>query len=174
MKCHSICRESSLNIEKYEANIFQENFKASVEEITPFVAIVNSSKSRFVISQNLVSTTSYFTFVTGEKFASTNSTFTSSSFFFKSSIHIYQTDFSTLISISRLNQSLSISVIYKSLFKISTQAGKVISAAVTTQPFFFDNLSHSTQTSLFLITKSFRFNIISRILSFTHGKVEYS
>jgi len=74
-----------LKSEKYDFNISQENFIASTGEIIPFVVIVISRASRFVISQNLVFSISYFTFTTGEKFASISKRFTSSSSFFKSS-----------------------------------------------------------------------------------------
>jgi len=174
IKFHSICSDSSLKIEKYEDNIFEENFKASTGDITQLVEITISSESKLVISQNLVSLTSYLTLVTGEKLASNNKTLTSSSLFFSSSILKYQTDFSTLISISNDNPSLSISVIYKSLFKISIQIEVFISEALTTQALFFDNLIHSISGVFFLITKLFKFNIISNTESFTHGKVEYS
>jgi hypothetical protein len=174
IKLPSICNHSSLNNEKYETSIFPENFKASTGEIHPLVFISIFKDSRFVISQCLVFSISYFTFNTGEKLASINNTLTSSSFSFNSSILLYPTPFSTLISISKSNQSLSISVMYRSLFKISTPAGVLISQAVTIPALFFSNFNHSIQISFLSIIKSLRFNIISKILSFTPGKLEYS
>jgi hypothetical protein len=78
------------------------------------------------------------------------------------------------MSISNSSQSLSISVIYKSLFNISTQAGAFISEARTTQASFFFNFNHSTQISFLDKTNHLRFNIISITVSFTQGIVEYS
>jgi hypothetical protein len=49
-----------------------------------------------------------------------------------------------------------------------------MSDAVTIHAFDFDNFNHSTQISFFSKTKSFKFNIISMILSFIQGSVEYS
>ncbi|MDR3150870.1 MAG: hypothetical protein LBU14_04715 [Candidatus Peribacteria bacterium] len=86
--------------------------------IEPSVVIIISSESRLVISQNLVFSMLYFTFNTGEKLASISKTSTSSSFSCNSSCVKYQTHFSILISISNSKPSLSISVIYKSLFNI--------------------------------------------------------
>gem|GEM_PF-518522 len=174
INCHSTCNDSSLNIPKYDDNILEENLSESTGVITPFVEIVISKESRFVISPNLVSFTSYFTLITGEKFASISKTQTSSSIFFNSSIDKYQTDFSTLISISRFIPSLSISVMYKSLFKISIQACVFISDALTTQALFLDNFIHSIPGVFLSIIKLFKFNIISNIVSFTQGSVEYS
>jgi len=116
----------------------------------------------------------YLTFNTGEKFASINKTSTSSSLSFNSSTVRYQTHFSTLISIFNSKPSWSISVMYKSLFKISTHAGVLISAAVTFQDFDFESFNHSIQISPLLNTKPFKLRIISIILSLTHGSVEYS
>jgi hypothetical protein len=65
-------------------------------------------------------------------------------------------------------------VIYKSLFKISTPAGVLISAAVTFQDLDFESFNHSTPVSPLLRTKPFKLRIISIILSLTQGKVEYS
>jgi len=75
------------------------------------VFISKDRKSRLSKSQDLVFSTSYLTLTTGEKLVSIRRISTSSSFFFNSSIVKYQTHFSTLISISNFNQSLSISVI---------------------------------------------------------------
>jgi len=69
---------------------------------------------------------------------------------------------------------LSISVTYKSLFKILTPAGAFISAAVTIQAVFLFNFNHSIPESILSITKSLRFNIISIIVSLIPGRVEYS
>jgi hypothetical protein len=124
--------------------------------------------------QNLVLCISYFTFNTGEKFASIYNTSKSVSLSFKSSILKYQIHFSTLISISRDIQSLSIFVIYKSLFTISIHALVFISQAVTTHALFFVNFNHSIQASFFSIIRSLKFNIMSIILSFIHGIVVYS
>jgi hypothetical protein len=63
---------------------------------------------------------------------------------------------------------------YKSLFKISTPAGALISAAVTFHDFDFESFNHSTPVDHLLNTNHFRLSIISIILSFTHGSVEYS
>jgi hypothetical protein len=65
-------------------------------------------------------------------------------------------------------------VIYRSLFKISIPAGATISQAVTTPEVDLVSFNHSTPTSSFLRTKSFRFRIISMILSLIPGNVEYS
>ncbi|MBT3728754.1 hypothetical protein HOF65_08255 [bacterium] len=105
MNCHSTCKESSLNIEKYEVSISHENLIASTGEIAPFVVTTISRESKLVISQNLACSMLYLTFTTGEKFASTSNTSTSSSLSFSSSIVKYQTHFSTLISIFSSNQS---------------------------------------------------------------------
>jgi hypothetical protein len=106
--------------------------------------------------------------------ASICNTSKSSSLSFKSSILKYPIHFSILISISRLIQSLSIFVIYKSLLTISIQALAFISAALTTQALFFDNFIHSIQVSFLSIIKSLKFNIISIILSLIPGIVVYS
>jgi hypothetical protein len=63
---------------------------------------------------------------------------------------------------------------YKSLFKISIPAGAFISAAVTFHDFDFESFNHSTPVSPLRTTNPFRLSIISIILSFTHGNVEYS
>jgi hypothetical protein len=126
------------------------------------------------MSQNLVFSMLYLTFTTGEKLASTSNTSTSSSLSFNSSTVRYQAHFSTLISIFNSKPSWSISVIYKSLFKISTPAGVSISAAVTFQDVFFESFNHSIHVSHLLKTNHFKLSIISIILSLTHGKVEYS
>jgi hypothetical protein len=63
---------------------------------------------------------------------------------------------------------------YKSLFKISTPEDALISAAVTFHDFDFDSFNHSIHVSFLLKTKPFKFSIISIILSFTQGRVEYS
>jgi hypothetical protein len=65
-------------------------------------------------------------------------------------------------------------VIYRSLFKISIPTGATISQAVTTPDFDLVSFNHSTPTSSFLRTKSFKLRIISIILSLIHGRVEYS
>ena len=109
----------------------------------------------------------YLTFNTGEKLASISNTSTSSSLSFNSSIVIYQTHFSTLISIFNSNPSWSISVIYKSLFKISTPAGAFISAAVTFQDFDFESFNHSIPVSPLLRTNPFKLSIILLILYLT-------
>jgi hypothetical protein len=174
MKFHSTCNQASLNSPKYELSILDENLRASTGAMLPFVKTSIFKFSRFDISPFLVLSISYFTFKTGEKFASTSNTFTSSSTSFKSSTLLYQTFFSILISISISNQSLSISVIYKSLFSIFIQLGTSISHAFTTQALFLFSLIHSIPSIFFSITKSFRFNITSSILSFIPGKFEYS
>ncbi|NCO31811.1 hypothetical protein GW891_03270 [bacterium] len=57
---------------------------------------------------------------------------------------------------------------------ISTHQDDLISAAVTFHDLVLFNFNHSTQISLFDNTNPLRFNIISIIESFTHGRVEYS
>jgi hypothetical protein len=99
---------------------------------------------------------------------------TSSSLSFNSSVVKYQVHFSTLILISNSNQSLSISVIYKSLLITLTQAAVFISQAVTLQDLFLFKLIHSNQISSFSKINSFKFKIISIIVSLIHGRVEYS
>jgi hypothetical protein len=123
MNSQSTCNPSSLNNPKYEVNISPENLIASEGDIIQEVEISISRFSKLVISSILVDSTEYLTLVIGEKFASSNNTLTSSSFSLNSSIDKYPTLFSTLISMSNSNQSLSISVIYKSLFNIFTPAG---------------------------------------------------
>jgi hypothetical protein len=116
----------------------------------------------------------YFTLETGEKLVSIRSTSVSSSLSFNSSTVKYPAPFSILISIFNSKPSLSISVIYRSLFKISIPAGDTISQAVTAPEVDLVSLNHSTPTSSFLRTKSLRLRITSMILSLIHGKVEYS
>jgi hypothetical protein len=99
INCHSTCKDFSLNIEKYEVSISQENFIASTGVIAPFVVTTISRESRLVISPNLVCSILYLTFSTGEKLASICNISTSSSSSFSSSTVKYQTHFSTLISI---------------------------------------------------------------------------
>jgi hypothetical protein len=154
--------------------MLEENFIASTGDTVQLVKTSIFKFSKFEISPFLVFSISYFTFKTGEKLASSNNTLTSSSTSFKSSILLYQTFFSTLISISISNQSLSICVIYKSLFKIFIQLGVSISPALTTPAVFLFNLIHSIPSCFFSTTKSFRFNIRSSILSFIQGRFEYS
>jgi hypothetical protein len=79
MNCHSTCKASSLNIEKYEVNISQENFNAFTGFIDQSVVTVISKESKLIISQNLAFSILYFTFNTGEKLVSTSKTSTSSS-----------------------------------------------------------------------------------------------
>jgi hypothetical protein len=154
--------------------MFDENLSTSCGDITPFVFITISRESRFVTSQNLITLASYFTFIIGEKFASIRRTFTSSSLFFSSSIDRYQADFSTLIFISKSIPALSISVIYKSGLSIEIVDGTLISQALTTHTLDFFRVIHSIQGSILLIITHFRFSIISKILSFIQGIVEYS
>ncbi|MDF1682253.1 MAG: hypothetical protein P1U46_00270 [Patescibacteria group bacterium] len=136
--------------------------------------IVITNASRFIISQNLAFSISYLTFTTGEKLVSTNKTSTSSSLSFNSSCVKYHTHFSTLISISSSKPSLSISVIYKSLFKIFIHQTFLISDAVTFQDLFLVNFNHSTQISDLDKTNHLIFRIISSTESLTQGRVEYS
>ena len=49
-----------------------------------------------------------------------------------------------------------------------------MSAAVTGPAVFLLSLSHSTPVSLFSSISHLRFSMMSTILSFTHGRVEYS
>ncbi|MEA3386884.1 MAG: hypothetical protein U9Q66_00310 [Patescibacteria group bacterium] len=174
MNSHSICNDCSLNILKYEFNIFDENFKESIGEIIQEVEIVSSKESRFTISPNLAFEISYLTLSTGEKFASINKTDTSSSSSLSISILLYQTFFSTLISISNSNQSLSISVMYISLFNTSTPSDVLISLAVITQAVDLEIFSHDIHESFLSKINHLRFNIISIIPSLIHGNVEYS
>ena len=174
MKFPSTCNPSSLNNPKYEVNISPENFIASAGDIIHDVETSISKFSKLVISSILVDSTEYLTFVIGEKLASINNTLTSSSFSLNSSIDKYPTFLSILISISNSSQSLSISVIYISLFKILTPAGACISAAVTTPALFLFNFNHSIQVSFFSIISPFKLSITSTIPSFIQGSVEYS
>jgi hypothetical protein len=174
IKFPSTCNHCSLNNPKYDVSILAENLIESTGDKVQLVITSIFKFSKFDISPFLVFSISYLTFKTGEKFASISNTLTSSSTSFKSSILLYQTFFSTLISISISNQSLSICVIYKSLFKIFIPLEASISPAFTTQAVFLFNLIHSIPSSFFSTTKSFRFNIISSILSLTPGKFEYS
>jgi hypothetical protein len=63
---------------------------------------------------------------------------------------------------------------YKSLFKIFIHEGTLISEAFTIQALLVFKDNHSTPSSVLSIINSFKFNIISKTLSFIQGKVEYS
>jgi len=174
MKFPSTCNQASLNKPKYEVNISPENLTASAGDIIHEVETSISKFSKLVISSILVDSILYLTLVIGEKLASSNNTLTSSSLSLNSSIDKYQTFFSTLISISNSNQSLSISVIYISLFKIFTPAGVCISEADTTPALFLFIFNHSIQISFFSTINPFKLSITSTIPSFIQGRVEYS